>query len=248
MACGLFPLSASFTLGEIADREMPMSKLTLPLPEFPVAKLSGETDDRFRAMVELAAVGAIGRYAHGEHDPCIAVVLNNGHLNRVFEQAEVPYGPCLVPGSEASKEAVKQRKNDSGAGLAGKRMKVSGRKAMVLNAPAAPKVTGAALSKVALAKAANTKSVPKSSVALGSSVPLKAGASSKTIISKTEATVIAPKVGVLRISTRTKRPSAASSQAPKGKQARVDVMPPLATAATHKAMVRPHAMVESDDG
>jgi hypothetical protein len=40
MACGLFPLSASFDLGEIADSEMPMSKLALPSPNFPVARFS----------------------------------------------------------------------------------------------------------------------------------------------------------------------------------------------------------------
>jgi hypothetical protein len=38
MACDLFPLSVSFDLGEIADGVMPMSKLTLPLLNFPVAR------------------------------------------------------------------------------------------------------------------------------------------------------------------------------------------------------------------
>jgi hypothetical protein len=30
MACGLFPLLASFSLGEIEDREMSVSKIILP--------------------------------------------------------------------------------------------------------------------------------------------------------------------------------------------------------------------------
>jgi hypothetical protein len=40
---------------------------------------------------------------------CIASVLNRGRVNRLFKQADVPYGPCLEPGSEASKEAVRKK-------------------------------------------------------------------------------------------------------------------------------------------
>jgi hypothetical protein len=110
MACKLFPLLASFGLGEIADGEMPMSKLSLPLLEFPAARLPSEMNDIFWVRVEQAAVNVVGRYARGEHDACIAVVLNNGWVNRVFEQAGVPYEPRLVHGSEASKEAMKKGK------------------------------------------------------------------------------------------------------------------------------------------
>jgi hypothetical protein len=112
MACGLFPLSDSFGLGEVEDGEMPVSKTTLPLLEFPFAGFPEETDDRFRARVELAVENVVGSYAGGEHDSCIAAVPNEGRLNQVFEQADMPYGPRLEPGSEASKEAVKKRKND----------------------------------------------------------------------------------------------------------------------------------------
>jgi hypothetical protein len=52
---------------------------------------------------------------------------------------------------------------------------------------------------------------------------------------------------VLRISTEMKWPSADLLQAPKGKLARVDVPPPLASAATHKAMTRLRAPIEYDD-
>jgi hypothetical protein len=45
MACGLFPLSASFSLGEVADREMLVSKLSLHMPDFQVARLLEETND-----------------------------------------------------------------------------------------------------------------------------------------------------------------------------------------------------------
>jgi hypothetical protein len=107
MACGLFPLSASFSLDEVVNSEMPVLKLTLPLPEFPVARLLGEKADGFWVRVELVAVNVVGRYTRGEHDACIAVVPNDGRLNRVFEQGGVPYEPRLVPDSKASKEEEK---------------------------------------------------------------------------------------------------------------------------------------------
>jgi hypothetical protein len=95
MAYGLFPLSVSFGLGEITDGETLVSKINLPLSEFPVASLPKEADDHFLARVELAAVNVVGSYAHGEHEACIAMMPNKGRLNRVFEQASMPYGPWL---------------------------------------------------------------------------------------------------------------------------------------------------------
>jgi hypothetical protein len=47
MACGLFPLLASFGFGEVADGEMPVSKLSTPMPDFWVARLLEETNDGF---------------------------------------------------------------------------------------------------------------------------------------------------------------------------------------------------------
>jgi hypothetical protein len=87
-----------------------------------------------------------------------------GRLNRVFEHAGMPYGPCLELGSEVSKEAAKKRKNDASAGPAGKHAKVSGQMAMALKASAAPRGSGAASLKMALAKTApapHAKSAPK---------------------------------------------------------------------------------------
>jgi hypothetical protein len=92
MACGLFPLLANFNLGEITDGEMPAPKLTQTLPEIPVERLPGETNDSFPVRVELAVVNTISRYARGEHDTCIAVVPNNGRVNRVLELAACPMG------------------------------------------------------------------------------------------------------------------------------------------------------------
>jgi hypothetical protein len=76
MACWLFLLSASFGLGEVADGETPVSKLSSPMPYFLVARLLGETNDRFRVRVELAASNVVGGYTHGEHKVCIEVLPN----------------------------------------------------------------------------------------------------------------------------------------------------------------------------
>jgi hypothetical protein len=70
-------------------------------------------NDHFRARVELAAENVVGSYIHREHDVCILALPNRDRLNRVFEQAGVPYCPHLEPSSEASKEAVKKRKTMS---------------------------------------------------------------------------------------------------------------------------------------
>jgi hypothetical protein len=115
MACGIYPLLANFGLGEILDGETPVSKLCLPLPEFPVVRLPNKTNDYFHVRVEHATENIVGSYAREEHDVCIASVPNGGRVNRVFDQAGMPYGPCLEPGSEVSKEVVIKRKDDASA-------------------------------------------------------------------------------------------------------------------------------------
>jgi hypothetical protein len=51
----MFMLSANFSFTEIADGETPISKVALPLQEFPLGKLQGESNDHFLARVELDA-------------------------------------------------------------------------------------------------------------------------------------------------------------------------------------------------
>jgi hypothetical protein len=72
MAYGLYPLSASFGLGEIVDRETPVSMLHLLLPELPIMRLPNEMNDHFYVRVELTVENIVrgggGGYAHGEHD------------------------------------------------------------------------------------------------------------------------------------------------------------------------------------
>jgi hypothetical protein len=94
----MFPLSVNVGFGEIAEGETPpTSKVTLPLPVFPVTKLQGESNDRFLARIELGTENAVGSYVRVEHDACIMVLSNGGRLNQVFEKAGVPYSPRLDP-------------------------------------------------------------------------------------------------------------------------------------------------------
>jgi hypothetical protein len=152
MACGVFPLLVSFHLGEIAEGETLELKLAVPLLEFPIARRPKETNDSFWVRVELATVNVVGQYAHREHKACVETMSNEGWVNRVYEQAGVPYGPRLEPDSKACKEAAKKRKSDVGARPSGKRVKVFGQKAMPAKASVAPKGVSVALPKV-LAKA-----------------------------------------------------------------------------------------------
>jgi hypothetical protein len=79
----------------------------------------------------------------------------------------VSYGPHLEPGSKASKEAMKKRKNDAGIRPVGKHAKVSGQKGTALKAPMATKRTGAASSKAA---ASHMKYVSKAGATLRQSL------------------------------------------------------------------------------
>jgi hypothetical protein len=223
MACGLSPLSTNFGLGEVVDRETPVSKLHLPLLEFPIARLPNEMNDHFRARVELAAENIVGSYTRGEHDVCIASVPNEGRVNWVFEQASVPYGPHLELGSEASKEAVRKRKDDAGTGPAGKHTKVYDWQAAALKASVMAKSIGAASSKAAPSKAVSSKvassraNPAKADAAPKASAPPKAGAPVKAAVQKSAASLSVLKAGVLKVGVRLKWTSAGPAQTPKGK-------------------------------
>jgi hypothetical protein len=139
----------------------------------------------------------------------------------------VPYGPHLVLGSEATKEAAKKRKSDAIAGLAGKRVKVSSRKAAPLKASIASESTGADSSKAAAAKSGPMRSLPKAGAAPRASIAPRSGAPMKTVLKAVAMAAVLEavrstskttlKAGVLRINTRAKRPGVISLQAAKGK-------------------------------
>jgi hypothetical protein len=171
MACGLFPLSVGFNLVEIADGKTPLSKLVIPLPEFPISKCLEDMNDGLRARVELATMNVVDRYARKEHKVCVEMVPNGDRVNKVFEQASVPYGPRLEPGSEVCEEATKKRKSDLGVEPSGKCTNVSGRKAVPTKVSAQPKGVSIASLKIVLAKATHATQALKAGVAPGTSVP-----------------------------------------------------------------------------
>jgi hypothetical protein len=128
LAYGMYPLSAHFGLQEITDDETPVSKLTVPLPEFHEAKAEEESDAQFLAKVELEAENILGTYTCTEHDACIRSLPNGRRLSRVFEMAGVAYAPRPQPGTEASAKAGKRRKADAYGKTTRKRVKVAAKK------------------------------------------------------------------------------------------------------------------------
>jgi hypothetical protein len=190
----MFPLSVNFGFGEIAEGETPpTSKVTLPLPVFPVTKLQGESNDRFLARIELGTENAVGSYVRVEHDACIMVLSNGGRLNQVFEKAGVPYSPRLDPSTEASAEAVRKGKVDGGVRPVGKQVKIGGKKKVgkTVVAPKVPAVKPATTPKVAAAKA----SALATSKAIADAAPSKGAAMGQN------------RAGVLKLSTGAKRPA-----------------------------------------
>jgi hypothetical protein len=171
--------------------------------------------------VEIATANVVVRYTCGEHRLCIETLPNGGRVNKVFEEASIPYEPRLEPGSEACEEAAKRRKNDAGTRPSVKHAKMSGWKTMHVKASVAPKGMGAESSKTVLARAP-----PDTHASRGTSVPQKASMSK--VATTVAATVTSLRADVLRISTGVKRPAAALPPRAKGKQVKVSMKRPVA--------------------
>jgi hypothetical protein len=101
-------------------------------------------------------VNVVDRCVRREHKDCVEMVPNGGGMNRVFEQASVPYGPRLELRSEVCEVAAKNRKSDAGARPFEKGAKVSGQTAMPMKVSVASKGASAAPSKTVPAKATHT--------------------------------------------------------------------------------------------
>jgi hypothetical protein len=82
LAYGIIPISANFGFAEIVDGETPVSKVVVPLPELPLARFEGESNNHCLARVQLDMKNLVGSYGHAEHDACIQALPNRGH--RVF--------------------------------------------------------------------------------------------------------------------------------------------------------------------
>jgi hypothetical protein len=81
LACGMLPLLVNFGFGEIADGETPISKVVVPLPDLPFARVAGESNKCFLARVELEVENIVGGYSRVEHDACMKSLRNGGRLN-----------------------------------------------------------------------------------------------------------------------------------------------------------------------
>jgi hypothetical protein len=201
-----------------------MSKVTLPLLEFSVAKLQGESNDHFLVMVEIGVENVVGSYGRAEHDAYLKALSNEGQLSRVLEKAGVAYGPCPEPSTEASAEATKKRKVNACVRLVGKRVKVVRKKkvaatpkgTVVLKAAVAPKGMTTTMLKTIFAplKAATPKVVaPKvaaTKVATLVVLSTVGGATtSKVATAGQKGAPGATKAGVLKIKSGMKRPTRA---------------------------------------
>jgi hypothetical protein len=128
VAYGMYPLAASIGIDKVATFTTSISKLKVPLLKFVAVHKDDEDDVQFLAMVELEAKGIMGSYTHLEHESCITNLCNGGRLNRVFELAEVAYGPRLEPNTDEFTEALKKRQIDATRKNPGKHARELGKK------------------------------------------------------------------------------------------------------------------------
>jgi hypothetical protein len=87
----------------------------------------------------------------------------------------------------------------------------------------------AALAKLEETWVTQSKSLLGARTVSGTGAPPKTVASALASVSKVAMTVTSLRVGVLKIGAGAKRPGMAPSLAPKGKQVRLDVGPPLSS-------------------
>jgi hypothetical protein len=112
VAYGMHPLATGVGFDKVATLVTPVLKLKLPLLKFVAVHKDDEDDVQCLARVELEAKGIMGSYTHPEHEACVMSLHNEGHLNMVFELAEMAYGPRPEPGTKEFTKASKKRKMD----------------------------------------------------------------------------------------------------------------------------------------
>jgi hypothetical protein len=186
--------------------------VTLPLPEFPLTKLQGESNNHYLERIELSAENVVGSYGRTEHDACIEALPKVGRLSQVLEKAGVLYSPRLESGTEASTEAAKKTKMDGCTRPVEKRVKIVWKKNVVSASKPAPAPKPVAVSKAAKASKASAASKP--AAAKPTAAPKVAIAKdSAPAVSKADVDASPSKatagrqkgVCVLKISTKTKR-------------------------------------------
>jgi hypothetical protein len=201
-----------------------VSKLSAPMPDFPVVKLPEETNDRFRARVELAAANVVGRYTRGEHKVCIEVLLNRGRVNGFFS---TPMCYTSFAWSLTMRQVRKLPRKGSKTPVPGPWRNVRG--CPVGRRP---------LLKPWWRRLLNLNWLPGLKSCLRPTFRRRS-CRRRRLLCRVAVTMTSPRAGVLKISVETKRPGAAPSPATKGKQARLDVGPPLISTAPLKVSTRP---------
>jgi hypothetical protein len=126
--CGMHPLATVVGFDKVATLVTLVLKLRVPLSKFVAIHRESEDDVQFLARVGLEAEGIVGSYTRPEHDACITNLRNGGRLNRVFQLAEVAYGPQPEPGTKEFTEASKKRRLDAAGKNLSKRLRVLGKK------------------------------------------------------------------------------------------------------------------------
>jgi hypothetical protein len=105
VVCKLYPLAVGFGFESVPLRTIPVLRVETPLPLFAVGNVNAEHTNHVLTEAEKV----LGSFEPKEHDAHRLVnIPNDGRLNRGLEQLGVPYAPRPLPGSEASKEAIKK--------------------------------------------------------------------------------------------------------------------------------------------
>jgi hypothetical protein len=125
LSCGVWLLSAGVYFEHVKVDFTPVSRLKIPLPNFPL-RCEGEKDGvRFPTRVEQEARNIVGAYTRAEHEASLASIPNNGRLSHVLRLTGVSYGSHPVP---VSAEVLKKKKADVVAKVSGKHPKVAEKK------------------------------------------------------------------------------------------------------------------------
>jgi hypothetical protein len=125
LSCEVWPLSAGVNFDHVKVHFTLVSRLKIPLPNFPLCCQGEEDDVWFLAKVEQEDRNIVGGYTCVKHNAYLASIPNNGHLYRVLKLTGVSYEPRPVP---ISAEVLKRRKADAAIKVLGKRPKVAEKK------------------------------------------------------------------------------------------------------------------------
>jgi hypothetical protein len=94
VAYGMHPLASNFVFRDVTIGTLAVSKVETPLLVFPVEPVLAEDVGRFLVKVESDIERILGSFSPNEYDALVMVkLLNNGHLNWVFEQMGIPDAP-----------------------------------------------------------------------------------------------------------------------------------------------------------